>query len=207
MRSIILLADGCGVIRISHSILPDLADARAKSGEIGRVIGEPIIVAADRRQAVGVDDPPAIADVARAPVPAERAGRVAGRGDRGQVQVAEPDDASVADDLIHARGREGLVHPGLRIADARGARLEDLRGRLRGVELRAGQLLEPPDAADMVDMLMAVQQDLHVLGTEAECADVVEDRSAPVLGAARRSGCAPRLPVIRIEEMPHVPTR
>ena len=125
--------------------------------------------------------PPAIAAVAGTPMPAQRARRVTGRGDRRQVQVAEPDDASVPDDMVHARGREGLVHPGLRIADARRAGLEDLRGSRRGVELRAGQLLQPPDAADMVDMLVAVQQDLHVArGLNPRARDVAAmTRSAP----------------------------
>ena len=50
-------ADGCGVSRMSHSSAATLARLGAKGGDIGGMIAEPVIVAADRRQAVGIDHP------------------------------------------------------------------------------------------------------------------------------------------------------
>ena len=41
--------------------------------------------------------------------------------------------------------------------------------------MRAGQLLQPRNPADMVEMLVAVEQELDVAEPEAEPADVVRD--------------------------------
>ena len=72
---------------------------------------------------------------------------------------------------------------------------------------RAGQPLQPRNAADVVEMLVAVQDDLHVLEPEAERADIVGDRGPRPARCRRRSGYRPASPTIRIEVMPQVPTR
>ena len=83
-RSGMSLADGCGVSRISHGLPAILAIEARKAASIGRMVAEAIAVAADRRQAVGIDDRPAHAAVAAYPAPAERARGVAGRRHCGQ---------------------------------------------------------------------------------------------------------------------------
>ena len=84
MRSVMSLADGCGVSRMSQSSAGDLGDRGAEGGDVGGMVAEAVVVAADRRTGCRRRRSPAHAAVAAAPAPAERARRVAGRGDRGQ---------------------------------------------------------------------------------------------------------------------------
>ncbi len=148
------------------------------------MVAEPIVVAADRRQAVGIDDRPAHAAVAAHPAPAQRSGSMARSCNRGQHQVAEPDFAIVADHPTDRGWRKGLVDAGLRVVGARRPGFEHLRRRSRGDERRAAQPLQLCNAADMVEMLMAVQDELHVLQPEAKRADVVGDDVRALLGPA-----------------------
>ncbi len=97
------------------------------------------------------------------------------RFDRGQLKVAEPDLLSVAENPADLRRRERRMHSGLRIACSRRAGSEHGSGIGRSEHLRSGQLLQAADAADMVDMLVAVQQNPHVRRTEAELANVADD--------------------------------
>ena len=83
------------------------------------------------------------------------------------------------------------MHPGLRIADAGVPVAKTLAAAGRGVKLRAGQLLQPRDAADMVEMLVAVQEDFHVAELEAELPRCCwRSRSAPASVPASIRICA-----------------
>ena len=86
-----LLADGCGVSRISQSSCGDLGDAGAEGGDIGGMIGEAIVVAADRRQAVGIDDLAANPAIAAAPVQLSAPGVWPGVAIAVSSEVAEAD--------------------------------------------------------------------------------------------------------------------
>ena len=74
--------------------------------------------------------------------------------------------------------------PGLRVIRARHAAREHLGGHRRGIDLRAGQLLQPRDPADMVVVLVALEDDLHVAEPESELADIGRDQVGARLGPA-----------------------
>ena len=74
------LADGCGVSRMSHGSAATFAMLARIGGQIGRMVAEAIgLSLLTGRQAVGIDDLPADAAVAAAPMPGQRARRVARR--------------------------------------------------------------------------------------------------------------------------------
>ena len=113
---------------------------------------------------------------------------------------------AIGDHPADLGGGERLVHAGLRIVGARHAGVEHLFRRRGCDQRRAGQLLQPRDPADMVEMLMADQQIFDVAKAEAELADIVGDQFRARFGPASISTW-PSSPVIRIAEMPQVPTR
>ena len=148
------------------------------------MIAELVVVAADRAQAVGIDDLPAHARLAAAPAPGQSARRMARCRDRRQHRVADPHLLAVADHPVDMGRGEGRVHARLRVVGARIAAVEHGRGGLRGDELRAGKALQLGEATDMVEMLVAVEQIFDVRRCEAELADVVGDQRGAFLRAA-----------------------
>ena len=98
------------------------------------------------------------------------------------------------------------MHPGLRITRTCSTGREDL-GRIRRREhLRPCQLLKAPNAADMVDMLMTLEQDANVLQSETKLANVRGDQVGAFLRAAVDQDM-PLVPGDQIAEIPQVPTR
>ena len=143
------------------------------------MIGEPVIVAADRRQAVGIDHRPADAAVAAFPAPAQRARGVAGRRHGGQTRFAEPHVAAVGDHPADAAAGKGLCMPACGSSALAAPVLSTFCRRRRCHQRRAGQLLQPRDAADMVEMLMAVSRYLMSVSRKPSCRILSAIRSAP----------------------------
>ena len=162
----------------------DARNAGAEGGERGGVVGKAVILARHRGQAVGVDNRAAHPAVATVPPPTERARGVAGGGHRRQQQIAEPHRVAVADNPPDGGGGERRVHPRLRIVGAGGATGEHLCRRGRGDQCGAGQLLQPGDAADMIGMLVAVEDEPDVAQLDAELADIVGDQVGGIVGPA-----------------------
>src|SRR5690606_29188008 len=148
----------------------------SETGDITGMVAEAVFVAADRREAIGIDDSLAIFAGAALPLPAERARRVARSGDRYQRQIAETYGLSRHDLAADPRGGERVVHAGLRVLGGIAPAGEHRRRLGRRQQARAGAPLKLCQAADVVEMLAAVQQELHIRKLEAERLDVRSDR-------------------------------
>src|SRR4051812_49514227 len=83
----------CGRVRRDEDVAierSDLGDARAIGLQVRSVIAKAVVVTADRREAVRIDDLPADSAVATAPMPGDRARRVTRREDGDQDRVTDP---------------------------------------------------------------------------------------------------------------------
>src|SRR5437764_12086672 len=93
----------------------------------------------------------------------------------GQHEIAEPDLLTVMNDSADRNGWERLHDSELRVVRRRASGREDLCPRFRACHRGAAQVLEPGDAADMVEMFVAIENEPDVLDPEAELADGVSD--------------------------------
>src|SRR5581483_7158461 len=89
---------------------------------------------------------------------------------RGQRRAAEGDGIAVVEDAVGLDGRKGFFVPEVEIPLA-------AAGEERGVpfarrEFRAGQALELRQAAGVIEMGVAAEQDLDVLQLEPELLDI-----------------------------------
>ena len=96
--------------------------------------------------------------------------------------MAEANVLAVAYHTVDPRRGKGWVHSGLRVSRTGGSAVEDRCGRRRRDELGAGQLLQARHSADMVEVLMAVEQVADVAQVEAKPADVGGDQVGAHLG-------------------------
>ena len=90
------------------------------------MIAETVTVAADRGQAIGIDDLAANAAVAATPAPGQRAWRVAGRRHRGEHEIAEPHLLAFPDDAVDPCRRGTACASRLGVVGAGRAGREDL---------------------------------------------------------------------------------
>ena len=74
--------------------------------------------------------------------------------------IAEPDHLAVAHDASTCAGGNGFSMPDCGSSLRRNAACEHLGRRGEATSVRAGQPLQLGDAADMVEMLVAVQDDI-----------------------------------------------
>src|SRR5690606_28049267 len=84
---------------------------------------------------------------------------------------------------IDPGGGEGVVHAVLRVFGGLAAALEDGPSLGRGQQARAGTALELRQPADVVEMLVAVEEELHVGQREAQRFDIGGDRRGTFGGA------------------------
>ena len=146
------------------------------------MIGEAVIVAADRR--TGCRHRPSSGRRRRRSFPSASSARPAcGRAwPWRSARSPSRTIAAVGDDPADRGGGEGLVHA--RPADRRRSATPVFEApspqARRRTSVRAGQLLQPRDAADMVEMLMAVQQIFDVARAGSRAARILSaTRSAP----------------------------
>src|SRR5204863_7738918 len=151
-------------------------NAFAKRRDDRRMIRKAIVFAAHGSQAVRVDDLATDPAVAVAPVPGQRARSVSRRFYSSQHRIAEADHLAVVNDVIDPRGGERRKHAGLWIVGPRAACPQHRRGRWRSVKLGAGHLLQSGDATNMVDMLMAVEDDPNIVQAEPKFLNIVGDQ-------------------------------
>src|SRR3954469_21383392 len=122
------------------------------------MIAEPVLVAADGRQAIGIDDLPADTGIAASPVARQPTGRMAGSRGCRHSDVADADHLAVGDDSIDMRRGKRLEHPELRIVFPRYSTIEHLCLAGRGNQLCSSQPLQFGKAARMIEMLVAIEQ-------------------------------------------------
>ncbi len=148
------------------------------------MVREAVILAAYGRETFGIDELVADGSVAASPGPAQGAGTVARGGHGLEREVADADLLAVSHGAVGRCDGEGRVHSRLRIVGEGDAARQRPCAFGRSDDLRAGGLRETRHSADMVEMLMAVEKDLHVGRIEAEAADVAKHDLGAGLGAA-----------------------
>ena len=182
-----LLAPGCGVIsRMSQPRLRDLGEAAAERGDICRVVGEAVGVAADWRQAVGIDDVGGSTPPSQLPQRQLSAARRMARSRRRRSGAGgRADDLAVGNMMPTLAGGKGLSPPNC------GSRCLRLPGRQREIGAAAIDIkVAPvrrcssasPPTWSKCSWLMPIR--LTSLSLNPSALDIGGDRSAPASSVA-----------------------
>lgn len=161
---------------------PDVGLKRAQDLELAPVVGDCVRIARIRRQHVAVRHTRTAqeGDAVRTRVvdnrrgPRGATGRVAGRDACRHRGPAQRDRFAVSKDTVGCDCRIHEAVAELRIAVP--AARQQRRVGAAGVEQRARGTLQLSQAAGVIVVRVAVQQDAHVLGAESEAADVRQDQ-------------------------------
>ena len=142
------------------------------------MVAETITLAAHGSEAIGINDRLAHGAFAAPPLPAHRSGGVTRSGQAAHRHLAALDCLAVANGMRNLHGRKGAVIGKLGIAPARSPARQDRSGCRRGEDGRARQALQLREPADMIVVLVAVEQQCDMRQLEPEGSNVVRHQSA-----------------------------